>query len=48
MHIGNIAYVDNSVIDLLDRQIVDPVEENGTGVKRDVPIKLAHLFIAGR
>jgi len=48
MHEGDVAHVDDGVVDLLDGQIVDLLEFDRAGVERDVPIELAFLFVAGR
>ena len=48
MHIGDVVQVDDRAVDLLHRQVVDPVEQHGAGVERDVPVELADLGVAGR
>ena len=48
MHIRDVVQGDDRAVDLLHRQVVDPVEQNGAGIERDVPVELADLGVAGR
>src|ERR1700677_808435 len=44
----DVVNVNDRAVDLFQREIVDPVEQDGTGVQRDVPVELADLFVPGR
>ena len=48
MHVGDVVHVDDGVVDLLHRQIVDFLQEHGARIERDVPVELADLLVAGR
>ena len=48
VHEGDVMHVDDRAVDLLDRQIVDLVEQGRAGVERHVPVELADLLVAGR
>ena len=48
MHERDVVNVYDRAVDLFQREIVDPVEQDGTGVQRDVPVELADLFVPGR
>ena len=47
MRVGHVADVDDCAVDLFHWKVIDPIEENGAGVERDVPIELAEFRIAG-
>ncbi len=48
VHVGDVAHVDDRAVDLLHRQVVDPLEHDRAGIERDVPVELADLLVAGR
>ena len=48
VHERDVVNVNDRAVDLFQREIVDPVEQDGTGVQRDVPVELADLFVPGR
>jgi hypothetical protein len=47
MSVCHVANVDNRAVDLLHREIVEPVHESRAGIQRHVPLELADLLRAG-
>ena len=47
MRIGDVADVDHRAVDLLHREVVDPVQHSWAGIEGNVPLELADLLRAG-
>ena len=47
MRIGDVAHVDHRAVDLLHREVVDPVQHSWAGIEGNVPLEHADLLRAG-
>jgi hypothetical protein len=48
MHVGDVANENGRPIDVFQRKVVEPVEQNRTGVKGDAPVKFANFCVSSR